>query len=171
MKLYFLIFTSCFLLIFCSSGKYSKLDSYYSRNKNLHKDIAVTLHEFVTKHNTEITMRQKFDADKSVSFGYYFDDINTIIGIGFDSLLNRENPFPERTSKIDIPLNLIRNFKKTNYHAILASKEGIFFGFDYFTNSEYEYGVLIYNDENKINKGNVIKSIEKGVCIYKAIIP
>lgn len=159
------------VLFYGSSCKYSKLAQYYNSNLELHKSIADSLYNFIQNHDTKVIMRQKFYGDKKVSFGYYFSDINTVIGIGYDSLFNRDNPYPERTAKINIPLKLIKDFKKTIYHAILATKEGIFFGYDYYSSSDYEYGLLVYYDESKIQKTDVIKKLDNGACIYKKIIP
>lgn len=173
-SLYFFaaLISSAIIISSCTKNKYSKIISFYKKNPELHKAIADTLLNYLKTHNTShVTLHQNNSPDSLISFGYTFDNISTQIGIGFDQSLNRID-VDERTKQIDVPVKLIADFKKTIYYAVITKEAGVFFGYEYRSSmSKFVYGILIYDDEAKIDKGNVLKKIAPGVCVYEAVIP
>ena len=165
-----IIYFICGLLSFSCNSKYKALTDYYNSNPTLHKEISDSLMSLADRYNTEIIMVMRPDLGDKIIFRYYSKSNNSRMPIEFDSALNRIDPYPEMTLKIEVPRDLLRKFKNTIYPAVISDSMKTFFGYRYSYGGESYYGILIDNSPLQKNEGK-IRLLGPNVSITKGIIP
>lgn len=170
-----------FILIFifpsCNSDKYeySKLEEYYKKNVVLHSSISDSLNAFCKANHTDVTLKQSRYNDTSLSFQISFDLESRAYPVYYDSLLIRHDPYPEKTLKYKIPLNVIKSFKESIYWGVSADSTKTFFADEWYvkfqlgTQGDSQYGILISTDTSIFGKCD--KRISPNVCLTKGCIP
>ena len=160
-----------FIVFAFSCNSHSDIKRYYNANAKLHHALADSLHNFVIRHDTkEIILSRSLMEDKSIYFHYYVEEITTRVLIKYDSSLNRTDPESELTAKIEIPIEIIRLFKKTVYTSLIADSKGVFFGYKDDFNGNSKTGILVdYTVEENNDKD--LYHLGKNVYITRGVIP
>ena len=156
--------------LFSCSSTNIVLKKYYYGNKDLHHALADSLNEFVKQHKTEVIMRKRLDGGNQIYFSYHFEKDNISVPIEFDNKLYRVDPMPEYTSKIIVPIEIIKLFKKSIYTALIADSTEVFFGYKDSFDGNSKYGIVIDRDTADNSKRHIQK-LAKNVYITKGIIP
>jgi hypothetical protein len=159
-------------IFFCScNSKYYFLKKYYQENKIIHQTIADSLMSFAKSNHTEVILIKRADLNDKIIFRFFLmTNEPTRIPIEFDSILNRTDPYPQFSSGIVISTDLIKQFKSSIYPSIIADSNSVFFGYNYNSDGNSQYGVLIDRRQQRAPK-DYINKIEKSVYIANGIIP
>jgi hypothetical protein len=174
-------FSFFFITTSCTSDKsaYARLENYYQSNALLHKSMSDSLIAFCNGNYTEVILRKSHFKESAISFQIKFGVESTFYPVVFDSALKRHDPYPEKTLKYNIPFNIIENFNKSIYSAVLANQTQTFFGdrwhekFQLGTQGDSQYGILITSGPGISNdlSYDCEKSLAPNVCLTKGTIP
>jgi len=151
----------------CTTSNYSLIVNYYEKNIDLHKKISDSVKILASTCPNGVTFVRAPHNSTTVRCFRRTNVRN--VPIYFDSLLKRNDPYPELTSHIMIPIFAISEFNSTIYQGLLADKIGVFFSYRYY-DKEREYGLLLYDDEAILVSENIIRKISGNACIYKRFI-
>jgi hypothetical protein len=170
-------FTLIFISPSCNSDKYeySNLEEYYKKNVVLHSSISDSLNAFCKANHTDVTLKQSRYNDTSLSFQISFDLESRAYPVYYDSLLIRHDPYPEKTLKYKIPLNVIKSFKESIYWGVSADSTKTFFADEWYvkfqlgTQGDSQYGILISSDTSIL--ANCDKRLSPNVCLTKGCVP
>jgi hypothetical protein len=180
-KKYFYLMPFGFILIFifssCNSDKYEyfKLEDYYKKNIELHSSISDSLIAFCKLNHTDVTLKQSRYNDTSLSFQINFDLESKSCYILYDSLLNRHDPYPEKSLRYNIPINVIKSFSQSIYWGVASDSTRTFFADEWYvkfqlgTQGDSQYGILISTDTSISSKCD--KRLSPNVCLTKGCIP
>jgi hypothetical protein len=159
-------------MIFCScNNNFHELKKYYNDNKILHEELADGLCNLVKQNKTsEITIRKRSDSQKLIVFRQYFSDNNSRMPIEFDSLFQRHDPYPNYTSQIEVPIDIIKLFKKSCYTALIADSSEVFFGYKDNSDGNTKLGIVIDKEPGR-DKSRYIKQLADRAFIANGIIP
>lgn len=163
-----LIFSIVIITFFSCNDTDNVLKKYYNNNTQLHHALADSLINYAIKHKTEVTMQKRLDGQNQIYFGYYFQEGNIVRFVEFDDLLNRIDSNPEYTSKIEVPIEIIKLFKKTMYTSLIADSTRVFFGYKDSFDGNSKYGIFINRDSAD---HNIPERLAKNVFITRGIIP
>ncbi|MFT3676835.1 MAG: hypothetical protein QM781_13160 [Chitinophagaceae bacterium] len=113
-------------------------------------------------------MRRRLDGKDEIVFRQTFK--NNRIPIEFDDSLRRHDKYPEYTSEIKVPIEIIKLFKKSKYTSLIADSTEIFFGYKNSFDGNSKYGIVIDRDTID-NTRRHIKKLAKNVYVTEGIIP
>lgn len=148
-------------------GKYSQISNYYEKNRELHKRSVDSLTSFCKKNNCRVVIR-KSSYNNEVSFVFWPLGNSEGRLIKFDSLFRRSDHDPVITASTVVPVNVISTFKNSPYLSLRADSSQVFFGYKYYPDGNFQYGILI--NKNKSNN-DCIRILDSSACIHKGIIP
>lgn len=157
-----------YFLVSCNS-RYSQLTEYYNEESNIHHKLASDLITLASKYKTDFIIRKWQDNKQTIAFMVHVAVNNEYLAIEFDSSLFRIDQHPIKTSSLVIPLEIIREFKRTPYSAIKANEDQVFFGDKYSSDGNSQYGILITN--KMLEQRDYIMMIDSSTYIYKTVIP
>jgi hypothetical protein len=174
---YLLFFLFPLLVVNCNSenSEYSKLENYYNKNALLHINVSDSLIAFCKANHTEVILRKSQFKSSMISFQILFYFERTFYSVDYDSVLNRHDPDPQKTSKYNVPFNIIKGFNESIYSAATADSIQVFFGdkwdvkFQLGTQGDSQYGILITSDTSISNKCE--KRLSANVCLTERTIP
>ena len=163
----------CILVFFFYkySVKDKVLEKYYHDNIRLHQELADSLMYFSKTYKTDVVLEKKNFPDKGISFSIHFHESAELLGVYFDSALNRHDYKPARTGNFIIPKTLIEKFKNSIYFAIGSDSVYTFFAKEWYTpigigtQADSQYGILISKDTTQTN--NYLRKITKNVVITR----
>jgi hypothetical protein len=177
-KFYLWLILESVILIFSLSACKSteeKLESYYRSNPALHQEMADGLMALSMTSGTKVSMKRYPYPDKVIVFMIYYTPTNTYYPIEYDSAFNRHDPFPERTSKLVIPVSLIKAFRNSLYIGARADDAEVFFAYKWNTKiqlgtqGDSQFGIMISRSLGVRNYA--IKQLASNVYITNSWIP